>query len=106
MIFAEKFDFSKYKTFCDAGGALGALSVEVAKKQEHIKCISFDLPKVAPVANNYIQQNKLSDRVKTASGSFFENIPNADVIAMGNILHDWSESEKLTLMKTNNTKVL
>ena len=99
MVFSEKFDFSKYKTFCDAGGALGALCVQVAKKHSHIKCISYDLPEVAPVAKNYIGQHGLSDRVETAAGNFFESIPKADVIAMGNILHDWSESEKLSLFK-------
>ena len=55
MLFAEKFDFSKYNTFCDSGGALGALCVQVAKKQSHIKCISYDLPEVAAVAKEYIK---------------------------------------------------
>ncbi len=97
--FTAKFDFSKYKTFCDAGGALGALCVQVAKSHSHINCISYDLSEVAVVANDYVKQQGLSDRIKTASGNFFENIPKADIIAMGNILHDWSEKEKLILMK-------
>lgn len=99
MAFAEKFDFSNYKTLCDAGGALGALCVQVAKKQPHMKCISYDLPEVAPVSKEFIKQHQLSERVEVASGSFFEQIPKADMIVMGNILHDWSESEKLTLIK-------
>src|SRR6201989_3006021 len=42
--FAEKFDFSKFKTLCDVGGATGLLSMEVAKRHAHLKCTSFDLP--------------------------------------------------------------
>src|ERR1044072_5012022 len=35
--FAEKFDFSKYQTLCDVGGATGLLCVEVAKRHSHLK---------------------------------------------------------------------
>ena len=36
QIFAEKFDFSQYKTLCDVGGATGLLSTLVAKEHPHI----------------------------------------------------------------------
>ena len=38
--FAEKFDFSRFKTLCDVGGATGLLSIEVAKRHPHLRCIS------------------------------------------------------------------
>src|SRR4051812_458205 len=41
--FAEKFDFSPFKTLCDVGGATGLLSLEVARRYPHMRCISFDL---------------------------------------------------------------
>ncbi|MFQ5639619.1 MAG: methyltransferase [bacterium] len=41
---AEKFDFSKYNTLCDVGGATGVLSIAVAKKHPHLQCTTFDLP--------------------------------------------------------------
>ena len=52
--FADKFDFSKFQTLCDVGGATGLLSIEVAKKHPHLKCISFDLPPVEPIAKKHI----------------------------------------------------
>src|ERR1041385_3902068 len=48
--FAEKFDFSNFQTLCDVGGATGLLSIEVARCHSHLKCISFDLPEVEPIA--------------------------------------------------------
>src|SRR4051812_32405126 len=48
--FAEKFDFSPFKTLCDVGGATGLLSIEVARRHPHLHCTSFDLPAVEPVA--------------------------------------------------------
>jgi hypothetical protein len=100
MAFSQKFDFSNYKTLTDAGGSSCLLSLTVAKDHPHMTCVSFDLPAIAPIANKTIQQFQLSDRVKTASGDFFkDDIPSADIVVMGNILHDWDEENKITLMK-------
>ncbi len=97
---ANKFDFSKYKTFLDAGGSAGVLSLMVAKHQPHMTCTTMDLPAVEPIANKTIQQFQLADRVKAINGNFFnEPLPKADVIAMGNILHDWNEDNKIKLMQ-------
>lgn len=100
MAFAQKFDFSKYKTLTDVGGSAGLLSLMVAKHQPHMTCTTFDLPPVEPIAKETIQQFKLADRVKTQSGDFFADVfPKADIVTMGNILHDWDEEKKITLMK-------
>jgi hypothetical protein len=100
MAFAQKFDFSNYKTLSDAGGAGAMLSIMVAKHQSHMQCTSFDLPAVAPIAQENIDRFGLSERVKTANGNFFEDaLPEADVIVMGNILHDWDEEKKMLLIK-------
>lgn len=100
MAFAQKFNFTNYKTLIDVGGSAGLLSLMVARHNAHMHCTSFDLPPVEPVANATIQQFGLSDQVKTASGDFFTMpIPNADVVVMGNILHDWDEENKISLMK-------
>ena len=100
IAFAQNFDFSKYRTLTDVGGSAGLLSLMVAKHQSHMSCITFDLPPVEAIANTTIQQFQLGDRVKAASGDFFANaFPKGDVIVMGNILHDWSEENKLALMK-------
>jgi len=98
--FAEKFDFSRYKTLCDVGGATGLLSTEVAKRHPNLRCISFDLPAVEPIAKRSIAAAGLSDRVTTASGDFFNDpLPKADVITMGMILHDWNLKRKKQLIR-------
>lgn len=100
MALAQSFDFSKHKTLVDIGGSAGMLSIMVAKHQGHMNCTSWDLPPVAPIANEVIQQFQMHDRVKTDSGDFFKDeFPNADIVTMGNILHDWDEETKLMLIK-------
>lgn len=98
--FAEKFDFSKYQTLCDVGGATGLLSIEIAKRHAHLQCISFDLPVVEPIAKKYVAAAGLEHRVSTASGDFFKNqLPKADIITMGMILHDWNMEKKMYLLR-------
>jgi O-methyltransferase domain/Dimerisation domain len=100
IAFANAFDFSKYKTMTDVGGSAGMLSLMVAKHQTHITCTTFDLPVIEPIAKETIEQFQMTDSVKAASGDFFNDpIPLADIVTMGNILHDWDEETKVMLMK-------
>jgi hypothetical protein len=98
---AEKFDFSKYKTLCDVGGATGQLCMILATHHPHLQCTSYDLPVVAPIAERAIAAAGLSDRVTAASGDFFADpLPKADVITMGLILHDWNLDRKMHLIRS------
>jgi hypothetical protein len=97
---AQKFDFSPYKTLCDAGGATGQLSCLVALENPHMHCISADLPPVEPIAKKYIEAAGFPHRVETAAVDFFKDpLPKADVITMGMVLHDWSLEKKKHLIK-------
>lgn len=98
--FVSRFDFSKYKTLCDVGGATGLLCIEAAKKHPHLKCTTFDLPPVEPIARKHIEEAGLNSRVHTAAGDFFKDpLPKADVITMGMILHDWNLEKKMHLIR-------
>jgi hypothetical protein len=60
----------------------------------------FDLPEVAPIFEEYVEQHNLTGRVSFLSGSFFTDpIPKADVVMMGHILHDWELEKKMMLLK-------
>ena len=100
MKLAEQFNFSSYRSLVDMGGANATLSCMVKKYNPHMACTSFDLPPVIPIAQENIDNMGLHGEVETMAGDFFEfPFPQAHVITMGNILHDWSEDEKLLLMK-------
>ncbi|PTM08002.1 MAG: methyltransferase [Bacteroidetes bacterium] len=99
MMLAEVFDFSNYNTVCDIGGSGANLSIHLAKRHHHLTCKSFDLPPVTPIATENIDYMGLGDRVTAVSGDFFvDEFPKADVITMGNILHDWGTDDKLMLI--------
>src|SRR3954468_12259283 len=97
--FAEQFDFSRYHTLCDVGGATGQLSMFVAKWHAHMKCVSGDLPEATRIAEQRIAAAGLSNRVTARAIDFFRDpLPKADVITMGMILHDWNLEKKMHLI--------
>ena len=99
--FAEKFDFSRYKTLCDVGGATGLL------------CDRGREAASAPALHHVRSAAGRADRAKGTSpppasaiasappsGDFFKDpLPKADVITMGMILHDWNLEKKMHLIR-------
>lgn len=100
MALIKQFDFNKYQTLLDVGGADGWLSIQVCLNYPHVQCISFDLPPVAPVAQKKIDSFVLSGRIKVIGGDFLKDLlPKADLITMGNILHGMDEKTKQELVQ-------
>lgn len=96
---AEKFDFSGYHSVTDAGGALALLSRIVGAHHRHLSFKTFDLPPVAAHAQRHVDQAGMADRIAVVSGDFLvDELPRADVVTMGNILHDWNLEQKKHLI--------
>jgi hypothetical protein len=100
LAIARKFPWDQYRTAVDVGTAQGDLITQVALANPHMQGIGFDLPPVAPIFEEYVEANGLSDRLKFQPGSFFEEpLPKADVVMMGHILHDWDLETKGMLLR-------
>ena len=99
--FAERFDFSKFSTLADIGGATGQLSCIVAERHPYLRCVTCDLPEVQPIAERHIVARNLAGRVTAQKIDFFaDEFPKADIITMGMILHDWNlEKKKMLIAK-------
>lgn len=96
---AAKFPWKTHTTFVDVGPAQGMIPVTLARAHSHLRGIGFDLPPVQPAFEEFVANNGLSDRVRFQAGDFFASaLPNADVIVMGHILHDWDVSQKKMLL--------
>lgn len=86
------FDLSRFRVLCDLGGATGHLAMAACRAYPQLRGIVFDLPPVVPLADELIAEEKLTDRVTTVAGDFFaDELPPADLYALGRIVHDWSE---------------
>ena len=97
---ANQFPWSKYQSCADIGTAQGDLVMQIARANPHLRGIGFDLPEVGPIFEEYIAANGLADRVSFSGGSFFtDELPKADVLLFGHILHDWDLDTKLMLLR-------
>ena len=98
----EAFDFSPYKTLMDVGGGSGALCIAAVQKYPRLKAILLELPAVSPLAQEFITQHGVADRVRVVGGDFFrkETLPaEADVIALGWVLHDWPAPKAVQILR-------
>jgi len=100
MTIARAFPWASHRTFVDVGTAQGDLAAQVALANPHLTGLGFDLPSVAPVFEEYVAALGVADRVAFQAGDFFANdLPKADVVLMGHILHDWDLATKRMLIR-------
>jgi hypothetical protein len=100
QVIAAKFPFKDHGSVIDIGCAEGAVPVQLALAHEHLTGGGFDLPALEPIFNDYVGGFGLSDRLSFTGGDFFADpLPQADVLVMGHILHDWNLEEKRVLLQ-------
>jgi hypothetical protein len=100
MNIAAKFPWANYKTCADIGTAQGDLVTQITLAHPHLRGIGFDLPETEPIFTDYIKANGLADRVAFHGGSFFtDDLPKAEVLLFGHILHDWDLEQKRMLLR-------
>jgi hypothetical protein len=98
-VIAANFNWKHYGTVMDVGTAQGMLPVTLVRAHPHLTGIGFDLPQVKTLFEEFVASQGLADRVGFQGGDFFKDeLPKADVIVMGHILHDWDLPKKKTLL--------
>jgi len=96
---AQKFPWDRYHTVVDIGTAQGCLPVQLALTHPHLRGGGFDLPPVGPIFEAYVVRSGLADQLRFHPGDFFtDELPTADVLVMGHVLHDWNLAEKRMLL--------
>ncbi len=93
------FDLSRFKRLVDLGGATGHLAIAACERYEALRGAIFDLPPVIEQAKEFIATSEAADRVELIAGDFFRDpLPEADLYAVGRILHDWPDDKVQTLL--------
>jgi hypothetical protein len=96
---AASFPWEQHRTVIDIGCAEGCVPVQLALAHDHLSGGGFDLPPMQPVFEDYVSRSDLNSRLSFHAGDFFaDDLPQADVLIMGHILHDWNLEEKRTLL--------
>jgi hypothetical protein len=96
---AEAFPWGGVRTVVDIGTAQGCVPVELALAHPHLIGGGFDLPAVEAIFSRYVASKGLSERLRFTAGDFLvDDLPRADVLIMGMILHDWDLPTKRMLI--------
>jgi len=99
-VIATAFPWERHETVIDIGCAEGGASVQIAQAHAHLSGGGFDLPAVGPFFDEQVAAAGLGERLRFYPGDFFaEELPSADVLIMGHILHDWNMDEKRGLLE-------
>ncbi|MEJ5367033.1 MAG: class I SAM-dependent methyltransferase [Bryobacteraceae bacterium] len=94
------FNLNGYDSLVDLGGATGHLAIAACERYGRMRAIVFDLPEVIEFARPHIEVSRARDRISTTAGDFFRDpLPPASLYALGRILHDWSDSRCLELLR-------
>ena len=96
----EAFDLSQFRRMVDLGGATGHLAIAACERNPDLRAVVFDLPAVIEVSARLCPiAPSLAQRIEVMAGDFFsDELPEADLFALGRILHDWSEDKIRALL--------
>lgn len=99
---AAAYDFTDIASVVDVGGGQGILLDAVMARYEHLAGTVFDLPHVVADAPPAGASASVRPRWSTATGSFFDAVPEADAYLLKSVLHDWPDDRCVDILRTCN----
>ncbi len=103
-VLADRFRLPDAKVLLDVGGGSGIYAIAYLARNHHLRAIVMDRPEVLSVAAEFAEEYGVADRLELLEGDMFaDDFPDADVMLLSNILHDWDVPEcKELVMKCAN----
>jgi hypothetical protein len=97
---AQVLDWTGVTSVVDCGGARGNLAATLARAHPHLAAAVFDRPLVQPMFDEHMAKLGTTGAVTFRPGDFFaDDLPSADRLIFGHVLHDWSEEQRITLVR-------
>ena len=92
LFLAERVDFDGVEHLLDLGGGSGVYCIMLAKHYLDMKFTIIDLPTVCKVAERYVSNHGLQDRIQTIGLDMFKSKwpKGHDSVLLSNVLHNWN----------------
>lgn len=98
LVWPTLLDLSQHRMMLDIGGGSGAQSIGAALKLPNLQALVLDFPEACKIAQAYIAQYGVQDRVKTYEANIWnDHWPTADLHFYSHMYHDWPP-EKCTFL--------
>jgi len=96
---AAAYDFSRFATVVDVGGATGNMLAAILNRYLGPRGVLFDRLHVVRDAPALLEASGIAPRVTISPGDFFETVPaGGDAYLLSHIIHDWNEGQCLTIL--------
>lgn len=90
----SEFALSNVERVLDVAGGSGSFSIAIAKAYPGIRCSLLDLPAVCEVAQSYVEDWGLADRIDIVpTNMFLDAWPPGDRVFFNDIFHDWDDDQ-------------
>ncbi|MFB6522556.1 methyltransferase [Streptomyces sp. NPDC056401] len=97
---AHAFDWSRYATFSDVGGARGNLAARLAAAHPGLTGTVLDRPAMEEHFDRLVAERGVEKQLRFVGADFFSaDLPRADVVILGSVLHDWPMRQRATLLR-------
>jgi len=97
---AGAFDLGGFRRLVDLGGATGHLSMAACERYANLRAAVFELPRATELAREMVAKSAAADRMEVIAGDFFEDeLPEADLYYVGQVLHDWTDDKIERLLR-------
>jgi len=94
------YDFSSFNNLVDVAGGTGGLISAILNMNPRMRGVLFDLPHVIAEAGPLLDAAGVRNRCETATGDFFESVPEGgDAYVMKWIIHDWNDEKSTAILK-------
>jgi acetylserotonin N-methyltransferase len=94
------FNLNRFRHLVDLGGGTGHLAIAACERYGDMRATIFDLPDAVPHAREHVEASPAASRITLHAGDFFRDpLPEADLYALGRILHDWTEEKIARLLE-------
>jgi hypothetical protein len=101
--FGTTYDFTNAGTVVDLGGGDGTLLLGLLGSHTHLQGVLFDQPGVIARARGVLARSpdtKAVERCRLVEGTIFGDHPDGgDVYLMRHILHDWSDTDCVAILR-------
>jgi acetylserotonin O-methyltransferase len=94
------FDLRRFHRLVDLGGGTGHLALTARARYPQLQVAVFDLPAAIATAREYVGRGTPKSALALIEGDFFTDpLPEADIFALGRVLHDWSVEKVQILLR-------
>lgn len=99
-VIASSYPFGVAKVVVDIGGGRGGLLAAILSEHQTLSGVLFDQQQVI-AKPTYLSDAGLLERCKLIAGNLFESVyPDGDVYLLKRILHDWSDTDAVRILKS------